>query len=402
MASFVTGKTRILALLEDLSLYDNESCNEPRDFAALVKAISLPQDVPSTSDGRLIELENQVQRLMEAHLAPKQPTQVNKVTSSCEICSGPYDTQYCMEDPEQAFVEYASLCTDETGVYLSSNPVQHQHTKHIEIDIHFVRDLVAAGQVRVLHVPSRYQYAEIFTKGLPSVLFEEFRTSLSVRACRFRVGRRYRAQPNGVLSSFDYKREIGSLHTQRLALRYSVDYSSSDHFTSYYSSQDFPSDSLLETSSDSHSNTSFDSSSRHSSSYHPISDSPCDSPTTTSARPSRMRHRGGFLPYIPREIGLGVDVEDNYEPYTEPDIDLDVQADVDACIAFVDDIEARGTDVRVEIRTAAEEEAKSSARGIVEIGVDRVTHPVVLDDVAETIRGDFPELVSVDGSLKVT
>nr|GEW41647.1 ribonuclease H-like domain-containing protein [Tanacetum cinerariifolium] len=41
-------------------------------------------------------------------------------------------------------------------------------------------DLVAAGQVRVLHVPSRYQYADIFTKGLPSVLFEEFRSSLSV------------------------------------------------------------------------------------------------------------------------------------------------------------------------------------------------------------------------------
>ncbi|GJV07795.1 putative reverse transcriptase domain-containing protein, partial [Tanacetum coccineum] len=35
--------------------------------------------------------------------------------------------------------------------------------------------------VRVLHVPSRYQYADIFTKGLPSTLFEEFRTSLSVR-----------------------------------------------------------------------------------------------------------------------------------------------------------------------------------------------------------------------------
>ncbi|GJZ61486.1 hypothetical protein Tco_0617623 [Tanacetum coccineum] len=207
------------------------------------------------------------------------------------------------------------------------------------------------------------------------------------------------------------------------------DYSSSDHFTSDDSSQDFPSDSLLETSSDSHSNTSSDSSSRHSSSDHPISDSPCDSPTTTSARPSCKRHRSpttsvptaslvpralslvradllsprkrirdsnsmtnfevnseeGFFPYVPREIGLGVDVEDNYEPYTEPDIDLDVQADVDACIAFVDDIEARGTDVRVEIRTAAEEEAKSSARGMIEIGVDRVTHPVVLDDVAETI-----------------
>ncbi|GJZ08010.1 hypothetical protein Tco_0542293 [Tanacetum coccineum] len=63
------------ALLEDLALYDNESWNDPRDFAKPVKAIALPQDVPSTSDRRLIELENQVQRLMEAYLAPTQTIQ---------------------------------------------------------------------------------------------------------------------------------------------------------------------------------------------------------------------------------------------------------------------------------------------------------------------------------------
>ncbi|GJV59700.1 ribonuclease H-like domain-containing protein [Tanacetum coccineum] len=72
-------------------------------------------------------------------------------------------------------------CDNVSAFYLSCNLVQHQRTKHIEIDIHFVRDLVAAGQVRVLHVPSRYQFADIFTKGLPSTLFEEFRTILSVR-----------------------------------------------------------------------------------------------------------------------------------------------------------------------------------------------------------------------------
>ncbi|GKB59056.1 hypothetical protein Tco_0915242, partial [Tanacetum coccineum] len=103
------------ALLEDLAIYDNESWNDLRDFAKPVKAISLPQDVPSTSDGRLVELENQVQRLIEAHLTPKHLVQVNKTTSSCEICSGPYDTQYCMENLEQAFVDYASSRTDEAG-----------------------------------------------------------------------------------------------------------------------------------------------------------------------------------------------------------------------------------------------------------------------------------------------
>nr|GEU81593.1 ribonuclease H-like domain-containing protein [Tanacetum cinerariifolium] len=72
-------------------------------------------------------------------------------------------------------------CDNVSVVYLSSNLVQHQRTKHIEIDIYFVRDLVATGQVRVLHVPSQFQYADILTKGLPSVLFDEFCDSLSVR-----------------------------------------------------------------------------------------------------------------------------------------------------------------------------------------------------------------------------
>lgn len=73
------------------------------------------------------------------------------------------------------------FCDNVSVVYLSSNPVQHHRTKHVEIDIHFVRERVALGLIRVLHVPSSQQYADIFTKGLPTSLFEEFRNSLSIR-----------------------------------------------------------------------------------------------------------------------------------------------------------------------------------------------------------------------------
>jgi hypothetical protein len=71
-------------------------------------------------------------------------------------------------------------CDNISAVYLSSNPVQHQRTKHIEIDLHFVRERVALGEARVLHVLTTSQYADIFTKGLPTSVFTEFRSSLNV------------------------------------------------------------------------------------------------------------------------------------------------------------------------------------------------------------------------------
>ncbi|GKB89061.1 hypothetical protein Tco_0961333 [Tanacetum coccineum] len=102
-------------IIEDLSLYDVETWNDPRDLAKLINAISLPQDVLSTSDRRLVELKNQVQRLIKAHIPPKPSVQMNKIAFSYKICGGPHNTQYCMENPEQPFVDYASSRTDKAG-----------------------------------------------------------------------------------------------------------------------------------------------------------------------------------------------------------------------------------------------------------------------------------------------
>lgn len=81
-------------------------------------------------------------------------------------------------DVQKATVIY---CDNISAVYLSQNPVHHRRTKHVELDIHFVRERVALGQFRVLQVPTRHQLADIMTKGLPTPLFTEFKSSLCIR-----------------------------------------------------------------------------------------------------------------------------------------------------------------------------------------------------------------------------
>ncbi|GJZ37651.1 RNA-directed DNA polymerase, eukaryota, reverse transcriptase zinc-binding domain protein [Tanacetum coccineum] len=81
--------------------------------------------------------------------------------------------------------EYHGVANDVAETCWLRNLLRELHTPLSSATLVYYDNvnLVAAGQVRVLHAPSSYQYADIFTKGLPSALFEEFRTSLSVR-CR--------------------------------------------------------------------------------------------------------------------------------------------------------------------------------------------------------------------------
>jgi hypothetical protein len=63
---------------------------------------------------------------------------------------------------------------------MSSNPVHHKRTKHIELDVHFVQEKVVVGQCKVLHVPMTQQFIDVMTKGLPTASFKEFQNSLCV------------------------------------------------------------------------------------------------------------------------------------------------------------------------------------------------------------------------------
>ncbi|KAL5856891.1 hypothetical protein ACOSQ3_004349 [Xanthoceras sorbifolium] len=71
-------------------------------------------------------------------------------------------------------------CDNLSAVYLSANPVLHSKAKHIELDLYFVREKVAAKQISVQHVPALDKIADVLTKAISSSHFERLKNKLKV------------------------------------------------------------------------------------------------------------------------------------------------------------------------------------------------------------------------------
>ncbi|KAL4341923.1 hypothetical protein GQ457_08G014960 [Hibiscus cannabinus] len=75
----------------------------------------------------------------------------------------------------QVAVPQAHLyCDNQSAIHLASNQVFHERTKHIEVDCHFVREKVCIGFIKLFHVRSENQLADIFTKALHFPAFNSF------------------------------------------------------------------------------------------------------------------------------------------------------------------------------------------------------------------------------------
>jgi hypothetical protein len=69
-------------------------------------------------------------------------------------------------------------CDNVSALALASNPVYHAHTKHIEVDYHFIRAKVVNGDILVNFISTLDQSAGIFTKGLSSTHFSALKSKL--------------------------------------------------------------------------------------------------------------------------------------------------------------------------------------------------------------------------------
>ncbi|KAF5455018.1 hypothetical protein F2P56_024637 [Juglans regia] len=79
---------------------------------------------------------------------------------------------YAMQDLAINHQQPTLVYTDsKSALSIATNPVQHERTKHIQIDCHLIREKLQQNIIKLFHVPSRLQLADILTKPLGSLPF---------------------------------------------------------------------------------------------------------------------------------------------------------------------------------------------------------------------------------------
>nr|GEY24610.1 retrovirus-related Pol polyprotein from transposon TNT 1-94 [Tanacetum cinerariifolium] len=72
-------------------------------------------------------------------------------------------------------------CDSKAAIAISCNPVQHSHTKHIDVRYHFIKEKVEEGIVELFFVRTEYQLADLFTKALSKDRFKYLVRRLGMR-----------------------------------------------------------------------------------------------------------------------------------------------------------------------------------------------------------------------------
>jgi hypothetical protein len=68
------------------------------------------------------------------------------------------------------------------AIAIATKPKNHSATKHVDIKLHHVRDLIDRKLISVPWIPSEQNVADAFTKGLDKVKFEKFRALMGVKS----------------------------------------------------------------------------------------------------------------------------------------------------------------------------------------------------------------------------
>ena len=96
------------------------------------------------------------------------------------ICEGVWLQRLLTELRVPMSLPMELMCDNQAAISIAKNSVHHDRTKHVEIDRHFIKEKIEAGTVKLSYTPSGSQTADILTKALPRVSFENLCSKLGL------------------------------------------------------------------------------------------------------------------------------------------------------------------------------------------------------------------------------
>ena len=71
-------------------------------------------------------------------------------------------------------------CDNKSAINIAHKPVQHDRTKHVEVDRHLVKEKLDNGTICTLFVSTGNQVADVLTKGLSGSTFQSIVSMLGM------------------------------------------------------------------------------------------------------------------------------------------------------------------------------------------------------------------------------
>jgi hypothetical protein len=97
------------------------------------------------------------------------------VIAACEVVW----LQKLLSDLEQSVdAPIVIYCDNINNILFANNLVYHVRTKHIKVHYHFIREKVLAKEIDLIHVSTKDQVVDIFTKALSTDKLRKFRKCL--------------------------------------------------------------------------------------------------------------------------------------------------------------------------------------------------------------------------------
>ncbi|RVW60708.1 Retrovirus-related Pol polyprotein from transposon RE1 [Vitis vinifera] len=188
----VTQRKYVLDLLQETGMLGCKPVDTPMDP---IGKIDKDNDSHPTDRDRILQylkkspgrglyfkktLSREVERSKKQSVVVRNSAEAEFRAMTHGICEGMWLQRILKELGIISNSTMTVLCDNKATISIAKNPVQHDRTKHVEIDRHFIKEKLERGTIRLMYIPSSRQIADILTKALPKATYENMKSKLGM------------------------------------------------------------------------------------------------------------------------------------------------------------------------------------------------------------------------------